>query len=67
MLSDDGLDLLFRNARTHKVWLDRPVPDRSLRRGLRPGAARAHQRNCSPMRVLFLTSPARPRSGCGPR
>jgi hypothetical protein len=22
MLGDEGLDLLFRNARTHKVWLD---------------------------------------------
>ncbi len=32
MLSDDGLDLIFRNARTHKVWLDRPVPEDLLRR-----------------------------------
>lgn len=36
MLSDDGLDLIFRSARTHKVWLDRPVSDDLLRQDCGP-------------------------------
>jgi hypothetical protein len=41
MLSDDGLDLIFRTARTHRAWLDRPVPDALLRQvyELSPGNA----------------------------
>ena len=31
MLSDDGLDLLFRKARTQNGWLERPVSDETLR------------------------------------
>ena len=27
VLNDDGLDLLFRKARTQNGWLDRPVSD----------------------------------------
>jgi 3-hydroxypropanoate dehydrogenase len=30
-LSDEGLDRLFREARTHYSWLDRPVGDDTLR------------------------------------
>ena len=56
MLSDDGLDLLFRNARTHKVWLDRPVPEDLLRRVYDLARLGPTSANCSPMRVLFLTS-----------
>ena len=56
MLSDDGLDLLFRNARTHKVWLDRPVSDELLRRVYDVARLGPTSANCSPMRALFLTS-----------
>jgi 3-hydroxypropanoate dehydrogenase len=56
MLSDDGLDLLFRTARTHKVWLDRPVPDDLLRRVYDLARLGPTSANCSPMRVLFVTS-----------
>ncbi len=31
-VGDDALDLLFRKARTHHTWLDRPVSDEELRR-----------------------------------
>lgn len=31
-LSDEGLDLLFRQARTHIAWLEKPVTDDILRR-----------------------------------
>jgi hypothetical protein len=30
-LSDDALDQLFREARTHSKWLDKPVTDETLR------------------------------------
>jgi 3-hydroxypropanoate dehydrogenase len=58
MLSDEGLDLIFRTARTHKVWLDRPVPDDLLRRVYDLARLGPTSANCSPMRVLFLTSRA---------
>ena len=31
VVSDEGLDLQFRAARTHNVWLDKPVDDALLR------------------------------------
>ena len=55
-LSDEGMDLLFRNARTHNGWLDKPVTDATLRELydlLKWGPTSA---NTSPMRVLFLKS-----------
>ena len=36
-VSDEDLDLIFRKARTHNVWLDKPVEDALLRQVLRPG------------------------------
>lgn len=56
MLSDDSLDVIFRSARTHKVWLDRPVPDDLLRRVYDLARLGPTSANCSPMRVLFLKS-----------
>ena len=56
MLSDEGLDLIFRDARTHKVWLDRPVPEDLLRRVYDLARLGPTSANCSPMRALFLTS-----------
>jgi len=55
-LDDSGQDLLFRQARTHNAWLDRPVEDTTLRRLydlMKWGPTSA---NCSPLRVLFLKS-----------
>jgi len=56
-LTDESLDILFREARTHNVWLDTPVSDDTLRQlyGLMcwgPTSA-----NCQPARILFLRSP----------
>ncbi|MGH7384500.1 MAG: malonic semialdehyde reductase [Candidatus Rokuibacteriota bacterium] len=56
MLSDDGLDLIFRSARTHKVWLDRPVSDDLLRQVHDLARLGPTSANCSPMRALFLRS-----------
>ncbi len=49
---------LFDNARTHNGWIDRPVPEATLRRLwelLKWGPTSA---NCSPLRVSFVTSAA---------
>jgi 3-hydroxypropanoate dehydrogenase len=56
MLGDDALDLIFRRARTHRAWLDRPVPDDLLRRLYELAALGPTSANCSPMRLLFVKS-----------
>ena len=56
-LSDDALDQLFRDARTHNEWLPKPVPADLLRQVydlVRFGPTSA---NSSPARFVFLTSP----------
>jgi 3-hydroxypropanoate dehydrogenase len=55
-LADDARDLLLRKARTHRAWLDRPVPDDLLRRVYELAAEGPTSANCSPMRVLFVKS-----------
>lgn len=55
-LDQAGAELLFTQARTHNAWLDRPVDPALLHRIhdlLKWGPTSA---NCSPLRVLFLTS-----------
>src|SRR5438034_10644950 len=57
-LDAGALDQLFRAARTHAAWLDRPVTDDQLRRIydlMKWGPTSA---NSSPARILFLLSPA---------
>ena len=54
ILSDDGLDLLFRDARTHRAWLDRPVSDVMLQALYDLARLGPTSGNCCPMRVLFL-------------
>lgn len=56
-LSDEGRDLLFRKARTHNYWLDKPVSDdilRQLYELIKWGPTSA---NCCPARILFLRTP----------
>ncbi len=55
-LADDAMDQLFREARTHNIWTDRPVADETLRAlhalmKMAPTSA-----NMSPARILFLRS-----------
>lgn len=57
MLSQDALDVLFFEARTHNVWLDKPVEEALLVKlyellRMAPTAA-----NSSPARVVFVRSP----------
>jgi 3-hydroxypropanoate dehydrogenase len=54
---DAALDLLFRAARTHNTWRDRPVEEATLRAIhdlMRWGPTSA---NCSPARIVFCRSP----------
>ena len=56
-LSDEDLDLVFRRARTHSAWLDKPVPDALLREVydlMKWGPTSA---NCCPARLVFLRTP----------
>ena len=56
VLSDEGLDLLFREARTHYAWLDRPVDDALLRQVYDLAKMGPTSANMCPMRVVFVKS-----------
>jgi 3-hydroxypropanoate dehydrogenase len=56
-LGDEALDQIFRQARTHTAWLDKPVSDDTLRQIhdlMKWGPTSA---NTSPARFLFLRTP----------
>jgi 3-hydroxypropanoate dehydrogenase len=56
-LNDQGLDLLFREARTHSEWLPRPVGDDTLRQLYDLVKWGPTSANGCPARILFLRSP----------
>ena len=56
VMSNDGLDLIFRNARTHNVWLDRPVDDALLRQVYDLAKMGPTSANMCPMRIVFVKS-----------
>jgi len=58
VVSDEGLDLLFRAARTHNVWLDQPVDDALLRQVYDLAKLGPTSANMCPMRVVFVKSKA---------
>jgi 3-hydroxypropanoate dehydrogenase len=51
------LDQLFREARTHNVWLDRNVPDALLHEIVDLVKLGPTSANCSPARFIFVKSP----------
>src|SRR5256714_2376172 len=55
-ISDESLDLLFRKARTHNVWLDKPVDDALLRQVYDLAKMGPTSANMSPMRIVFVRS-----------
>lgn len=57
ILSDAGLDLIFRQARTHKAWQDKEVSDVLLQAVWDLAKMGPTSANCSPMRVVFVKSP----------
>lgn len=58
ILSDEGMDLLFRKARTHSHWQDREVSDVLLEAIYELARMGPTSANSSPMRVVFVRSPA---------
>jgi 3-hydroxypropanoate dehydrogenase len=55
-LDDNALDRIFRQARTHNVWRDRPVSDELLRQAVDLAKMGPTSANCSPMRIVFVRS-----------
>jgi len=53
-----SLDLLFRQARTHSGWTDRPVPESLLRQAWDLARMGPTSVNCQPVRIVFVRSPA---------
>jgi 3-hydroxypropanoate dehydrogenase len=51
------LDVLFRDARTHNGWQDKPVPESLLRELFDLAKMAPTSANCSPMRVVFVSTP----------
>src|SRR4029077_13758913 len=57
-LNDEGLDLIFRKARTHSVWLGKPVNDALLAQVYDLAKMGPTSANMCPMRVVFVKSKA---------
>jgi 3-hydroxypropanoate dehydrogenase len=53
-LDPAGLDLLFREARSHNKWRDEPVSDETLRDLYHLTKMGPTSANCSPARFLFI-------------
>jgi 3-hydroxypropanoate dehydrogenase len=56
VVSDEGLDVLFHEARTHSVWLDKPVDEILLRQVYDLAKMGPTSANMCPMRLLFVKS-----------
>lgn len=57
ILSDHCLDVIFRSARSHNKWLDKPVSEVTLRAVYDLTRWGPTSANCSPARFVFVTSP----------
>jgi len=55
-IDEEALDQLFRAARTHKGWLDRPVPEALLRQAVDLAKMGPTSANTLPMRIVFVKS-----------
>lgn len=53
-VSDEGLDLLFRKARTHNGWQDKPVSDVHIKAIYELLKWAPTSANCSPARFVFV-------------
>jgi 3-hydroxypropanoate dehydrogenase len=54
--NDQSLDLIFRHARTHNVWLDRPVDDALLAKVYDLARMGPTSANMCPLRIVFVKS-----------
>ena len=57
-ISEDALDQLFREARTHSAWLPEPVPIELLRKAYELSRFAPTSANASPARFVLLTTPS---------
>lgn len=56
VVSNDGLDVLYREARTYTAWLDKPVDDKLLQQVYDLAKFGPTSANMCPMRVVFVKS-----------
>ncbi len=56
VLGNDGLDLLYREARTHNGWKDAPVDDALLRQVYDLAKMGPTSANMCPLRIVFVRS-----------
>src|SRR6516162_9349971 len=56
LLSSEDLDVIFRKARTHNVWLEKPVDDALLQQVYDLAKMGPTSANMSPMRIVFVKS-----------
>jgi 3-hydroxypropanoate dehydrogenase len=56
-ISQEAIDQLFRDARTHSTWLSEPVPVELLRKAFELARLGPTSANASPGRFVFLTTP----------
>ncbi|HVS34825.1 MAG TPA: malonic semialdehyde reductase [Gemmataceae bacterium] len=56
LVNDEGLNILFREARTHNVWLDTPVDEALLRQVYDLAKMGPTSANMCPMRIVFVRS-----------
>ena len=57
-VNDEAQDLIFRKARTHNVWLNKPVSEATLRQLYELMKWGPTSANGSPARIVFLHTPA---------
>lgn len=57
-MDDQGLDLIFRDARTRGAWSEEKIPEQVLRKVYELTSLGPTSLNSSPARFLFLTSEA---------
>jgi len=56
VLNSEDLDLIFGKARTHNVWLDKPVEDALLKQVYELARIGPTSANMCPMRIIFVKS-----------
>ena len=57
-IEDVGLDVLFREARSYRAWLNEPVSDEILRQVYNLMRWAPTSANCNPTRIVFLRTKA---------
>ena len=57
-LDERSLDVIFREARTHSVWLDKPVSDALIHQIYDLMKWAPTSANCNPARIVFVRSAA---------